>query len=186
VAKMSGQNIAYIRVSSVQQNTGRQLEGLIFDETFTEKVSAKDTKRPQLQACLTHLRKDDVLHVHSLDRLARNLSDLEKLVTELNRKGVTVHFHKENLVFSGEANPMQTLMLQMFGAFAQFERSLIKERQAEGIAVALKNNVKFGRAPKLDAEQIAELKDRAANHEDKSRLAKEFGISRPTLYKMLA
>lgn len=183
---MNGQNVGYIRVSSTEQNTGRQMADLEFDKIFTDKVSGKDTNRPALKACLEHLREGDTLHVHSLDRLARNLSDLEKIVKELNSKGVTVHFHKENLIFSGGDNPMQVLMLQMFGAFAQFERSLIKERQQEGIEQALKNGVKFGRTQKLTNDQVTVLKERAAKGEDKTRLATEFGISRPTLYKMLA
>ncbi|POZ50033.1 recombinase family protein [Methylovulum psychrotolerans] len=130
---MTGQQVGYIRVSSAQQNTDRQLADIKLDKTFEDKVSAKDTSRPQLQACLNHLREGDTLHVHSIDRLARNLFDLQQIVTDLAGQGVCIHFHKENMAFSGAANPMQELMLQMLGAFAQFERALIKERQKEGI-----------------------------------------------------
>ncbi len=183
---MTGQQVGYIRVSSVQQNTDRQLADIALDRVFEEKVSAKDTSRPQLQACLNHLRQDDTLHVHSIDRLARNLFDLQKIVKELVAKGVSIHFHKENMIFSGEANPMQQLMLQMLGSFAQFERALIKERQKEGIDAALNKGIKFGAPSKLNPEQLNTLKAKAAAGADKSKLAKEFGISRPTLYKLIA
>ncbi|MBT9100502.1 recombinase family protein [Methylovulum psychrotolerans] len=183
---MTGQQVGYIRVSSAQQNTDRQLADIKLDKIFEDKVSAKDTCRPQLQACLNHLREGDTLHVHSIDRLARNLFDLQQIVTDLAGKGVCIHFHKENMTFSGAANPMQELMLQMLGAFAQFERALIKERQKEGIEQALKKGVKFGARPKLKPGQVEELKARVAAGEEKSRLAKEFGISRPTLYKLIA
>ncbi len=183
---MTGQQVGYIRVSSVQQNTDRQLADIALDRVFEEKVSAKDTSRPQLQACLNHLRQDDTLHVHSIDRLARNLFDLQKIVKELVTKGVSIHFHKENMIFSGEANPMQQLMLQMLGSFAQFERALIKERQKEGIDAALNKGIKFGAPSKLNPEQLCALKAKAAAGADKSKLAKEFGISRPTLYKLIA
>uniref|UniRef100_UPI001E3ED25A recombinase family protein n=1 Tax=Methylovulum psychrotolerans TaxID=1704499 RepID=UPI001E3ED25A len=112
--------------------------------------------------------------------------DLQQIVTGLAGQGVCIHFHKENMTFSGAANPMQELMLQMLGAFAQFERALIKERQKEGIEQALKKGVKFGARPKLKPGQVEELKARVAAGEEKSRLAKEFGISRPTLYKLIA
>src|SRR5215469_13295912 len=105
-AHKGGQRVGYIRVSSVDQNTERQLDGVPVDERFTDKVSGKDTKRPQLQAALKHIRKGDVLVCHSMDRLARSLSDLLKLVEELNQSGVTVEFVKENLAFTGDDSPM--------------------------------------------------------------------------------
>ncbi|WP_042918200.1 recombinase family protein, partial [Pseudomonas tolaasii] len=129
-------SIGYIRVSSTDQNTARQLEGVALDEVFTDKVSAANTDRPELQAMLRHVRKGDVLHVHSIDRLARSLEDLLALVKGLISQGVAVSFHKEQLHFTGEANPMQELMLGLLGSVAQFERALIRERQAEGIAKA--------------------------------------------------
>ena len=133
---MKGQNVGYIRVSSVDQNSDRQLSDTSLDVVFEDKCSGKDTQRPQLKACLRHLRSGDALHVHSIDRLARNLKDLQTLVEELTGRGVTIRFNKENLTFTGDANPMQKLMLQMMGAFAEFERSMIRERQREGIAAA--------------------------------------------------
>ena len=132
-----GARVGYIRVSAADQNTERQLADMTLDKIFTDKLSGKDTARPQLQACMGYLREGDELFVHSLDRLARNLADLQKLVDELTRKGVTLHFLKEHLTFqAGEANALHKLMFQMLGAFAQFERALIRERQREGIAVA--------------------------------------------------
>lgn len=183
---MKGQRVGYVRVSSGSQNTDRQLADIELDRTFEEKVSGKNMERPQLQACLSHLREGDVLHVHSIDRLARNLLDLQQIVNGLVTRGISIHFHKENMTFSGEANPMQELMLQMLGSFAQFERAIIRERQREGIEAALNKGTKFGAPSKLMPEQIEALKVLVASGKDKSKIAKEFGISRPTLYKVIA
>nr|WP_019868591.1 recombinase family protein [Methylovulum miyakonense] len=184
---MKGQNIGYVRVSSTSQNTERQLVGIDLDRTFTDKASGKNTDRPELTRCLSHLREADTLHVHSIDRLARNLKDLQETVEALNKKGVTVKFHKECLTFEGSNDsPMQTLMLQMLGAFAQFERTLIKERQREGIDAARAKGKKLGAPSKLTPETTAQIRDKVASGGDKSAIAKEFGISRPTLYKIIA
>jgi len=190
---MKGQNVGYIRVSSTSQNTERQLADVQLDRTFTDKASGKDANRPELSNCLNHLREGDTLHVHSIDRLARNLKDLQTIIEELTNKGVTVEFYKEHLTFSKDVNDpsnpkfaMQTLMLQMLGAFAQFERTLIKERQREGIEAAKAKGKKLGAPSKLTTEQMTEIKRRAETGEDKSKIAKEFGISRPTLYKIAA
>jgi DNA invertase Pin-like site-specific DNA recombinase len=183
---MKGHVVGYIRVSSCSQNTDRQLPEVVLDKIFEEKASAKDSNRPVLQDCLDYLREGDELHVHSIDRLARNLVDLQTIVTRLNSKGVSVVFHKENLTFTGnDENPLNKLMLQMMGAFAEFERNLIKERQREGIAQAVKNGKKIGRVRSLAADQIEEIKNRLANGAVKADLAKEYGISRPTLYAAL-
>lgn len=131
--------VAYIRVSTTEQNTDRQLAdtNVTFDKVFEDKASGKSTDRPALQDMLGYVREGDTLHVHSIDRLGRSLIDLKTVVTELNARGVAVHFHKENLKFeAGTQNPMQTLMFDMLGAFAEFERSMIKERQREGIEKA--------------------------------------------------
>ena len=135
-----------------------------------------------LKECLKYLRKGDTLHVHSIDRLARNLFDLQKMVQTIIANGVSVKFHKENLVFTGANNPMQKLQLQMMGAFAEFERSMIKERQREGIQAAQKKGIKFGAKKKLTNEQVEEIKSRIAKGEEKKALAAEYGISRQTLY----
>ena len=182
------QNIGYIRVSSVGQNTDRQLDSITLDKVFTEKVSASTANnRPVLQECIEYAREGDTLHLHSIDRLARNLADLQALITRINAKGVIVMFHKENLTFTADStNPMNQLMLQMMGAFAEFERSMIKERQAEGISKALSKGVKFGASPKFSVSQIAEIKARKASGENVVELAKAFDTSRQTIYSMLA
>lgn len=157
------------------------------DKTFTDKASGKDTDRPELTRCLNHLRAGDVLHIHSIDRLARNLKDLQTIVKELTEKGVIVNFHKEHLIFESNTSPMNTLMFQMLGAFAEFERTLTRERQREGIEAAKARGQKLGAPSKLTDEQIIELRI-AVNEKgaDKSVIAKQFGVSRPTLYKLIA
>src|SRR5579863_9923486 len=181
-ARQHGKRVGYIRVSSVDQNTERQLDGVTVDKRFTDKASGKDTKRPQLQAALEYVRDGDVLVVHSMDRLARNLDDLRRIVTELTGRGVVVEFVKEHLTFTSEDNAMSKLLLSVMGAFAEFERSLIRERQREGIALAKKAGVYRGRKPSLTPERIAQLRGRVAAGEKKAALAREFGISRETLY----
>ena len=183
---MKGQHVGYIRVSSLDQNTDRQLDGIQLDTTFEDHCSGKDTNRPQLIACLRHLRQGDHLHVHSIDRLARSLKDLQTLVEELVDRGVAVQFHKENLIFSGDSNPMHKLMFQMMGAFAEFERSMIRERQREGIAAAKKKGKQIGARPKLTSEQLHEIRQRLDAGEQKKALATEYGVSRQTLYNQLA
>lgn len=176
-------SIGYIRVSSTDQNTARQLEGVALDEVFTDKVSAANTDRPELQAMLRHVRKGDVLHVHSIDRLARSLEDLLALVKGLIGKGVAVSFHKEQLHFTGEANPMQELMLGLLGSVAQFERALIRERQAEGIAKAKEKGVYKGRIKSVDDDAI-----RKAMAEDGAsfrKVAKALGVSLSTVQRAM-
>src|ERR1039457_869518 len=181
----SGQLVGYRRVSTLEQSTARQLEGLTFAEMFEDKASGKDTNRPQLDAMLKYVRKGDTIVVHSLDRLARNLDDLRHLVTELTNRGVRVQFVKENLTFTGGDSPMATLLLNVMGTFAQFERELIKERQREGIMIAKQKGVYKGRKPSLSSEAVIEICSRIAAGEQKARLAREFGISRETLYTYL-
>ncbi len=178
-------DIAYIRVSSIDQNTARQLDGINFDETFTERASAATTKRPKLEECLRYARKGDRLHIHSIDRLARNLGDLLRLLDDLTGRGVAVKFHKENLEFTGEDNPFQTLQLQIIGSVAQFERAIIKERQREGIAKAQAKGKHCGRKAKLTKAQVEEIKTRISNGDEKKALAEEYGISRQTLYRVI-
>lgn len=182
----SGQHVGYIRVSTVEQNTARQLEGVALNKTFTDRISGKSIERPQLQACLEYVRDGDTLHIHSMDRLARNLDDLRRLVRQLNEKGVIVQFHKEALTFTGEATPMANLLLNMLGAVAEFERSLILERQREGIAIAKAAGKYRGGKPKLNPDQVVALKARVATGVPKAKVAREFSISRETLYTYLA
>lgn len=138
------------------------------------------------QGRLTYVRTGDALIIHSMDRLSRNLVDLLTLVKKLTGRGVAVRFEKEQLTFTGEPNAMQDLQLAVMGAVAQFERSLIKERQAEGIAAAKKKGKHLGRKSKLTSEQREQVRTRAAAGADKSALAKEFGISRASIYNQLA
>lgn len=181
-----GKNIGYIRVSTLDQKTDRQLEGVPLDKTFEDKASGKDISRPQLQAALEYLREGDTLHVHSMDRLARNVDDLRGIVKGLTARDVIVRFHKEGLTFTGEDSPMSNLLLSMLGAVAEFERSLIKERQREGIAVAKAKGVYKGRKPAMNEAQIAELKERVkVPGQSKTALAQEYGISRETLYQYI-
>jgi DNA invertase Pin-like site-specific DNA recombinase len=159
------------------------LDGVELDKRFIDEASGKDTKRPQLQAALDYLRDGDVLAVHSMDRLARNLDDLRKIVMDLTVRGVTVEFEKERLTFTGEDNAMSKLLLSVMGAFAEFERSLIRERQREGIALAKRAGVYKGRKPSLSPDRAQELRTRVEAGEKRAALAREFGISRETLYQ---
>lgn len=177
--------VGYIRVSTLDQNTIRQLDGIDVERVFTDKASGKDATRPALEEMLGFVRVGDTVVVHSMDRLARNLDDLRGLVRTLTAKGVRVEFVKESLTFTGEDTPMATLLLSMMGAFAEFERSLILERQREGIAAAKARGAYKGRKPALAADQIIQLRDRAAAGEPKSKLATDFGISRETVYAYL-
>jgi DNA invertase Pin-like site-specific DNA recombinase len=182
---MKGQRIGYIRVSTLNQNTERQLEGIDLDITFTDRASGKDIARPQLEAMIKHVRKFDIIIVHSMDRLARNLKDLLNIVKELNARGIIIEFIKENLKFTGEDSPMSNLLLSMLGGFAEFERSLIRERQREGIALAKAKGLYKGRKHTLQSEQIAALKERIALGISKARVARVFNISRETVYQYL-
>ncbi|RMJ05417.1 DNA-invertase hin [Marinobacter litoralis] len=184
---MKGHHVAYIRVSSVDQNTDRQLVdvGIEFDETFTDRVSGKNRNRPALQECLRHVRKGDWLHVHSIDRLARNMVDLLDIVEEVTRRGVTLQFHKEKLTFTGEETPFQRLQLQMMGAFAEFERAMINERQREGIEAAKRKGKQIGAKPKLSPGQVEEIRALIAEGVSKKRLAEKYGVSRQTIYASL-
>ncbi|MGO4383852.1 recombinase family protein [Specibacter sp. RAF43] len=181
---MAGQIVGYVRVSTLEQSSARQLAGMELDRVFEDKASGKDLERPALTEALAYLRQGDTLMVHSMDRLARNLEALQRTVRELTAKGVEVHFVKENLTFTGEEDsPMATLTLGLLGAVAAFERAQILSRQADGIALAKVRGVYKGRKPALDAEQAAEIRQRATAGEQKTVLAKEFGVSRETVYK---
>ncbi|MGW0006084.1 recombinase family protein [Nocardia grenadensis] len=177
--------VGYIRVSTLDQNTVRQLDGIEVEKTFTDKASGKDTSRPKLDELLAFVREGDEVIVHSMDRLARNLDDLRQLVRTLTSKGVKVVFVKESLTFTGEDSPMANLLLSVMGAFAEFERALILERQREGIAAAKARGAYTGRVPALTADQIVQLRARAEAGESKSVLAAEFGITRQTVYNYL-
>lgn len=182
---LQGHRIGYIRVSSFDQNPERQLEQVEVSKVFTDKASGKDTERPALEELLSFVREGDTVVVHSMDRLARNLDDLRRLVQQLTKRGVRIEFVKECLTFTGEDSPMANLLLSVMGAFAEFERALIRERQREGIALAKQRGAYRGRKKALSSEQMAELRQRASTGEQKAKLAREFGISRETLYQYL-
>lgn len=182
---MSGQQIGYVRVSSLEQNTDRQLEGVALDRTFTDRASGKDTSRPQLAEMLSFVREGDTVVVHSMDRLARNLDDLRSTVRLLTDKGVRVQFVKEQLTFVGDDTAMSNLLLSVMGAFAEFERALIRDRQREGIELAKKRGAYRGRKPALGPDQVEQLVARFRAGAAKAALAREFGVSRETVYQYL-
>jgi len=155
------------------------------DRAFADKASGKDVARPQLDALLRFAREGDTVVVHSMDRLARNLDDLRRIVRSLTERGIRVAFAKEGLTFTGEDAPMATLLLSVMGAFAEFERALIRERQREGIALAKRRGVYRGRKKTLSAVQRAEMRQRLAAGEQKAAVARAYGISRETLYQYL-
>jgi DNA invertase Pin-like site-specific DNA recombinase len=159
---MKGQRTGYVRVSAFDQNVDRQLEGVALEKIFT-----------------------DTVVVHSMDRLARNLDDLRKLVQLLTKRGIRIEFVKESLAFTGEDSPMANLMPSVMGAFAEFERALIRERQREGIAIAKQRGAYRGRKKSLSDDKVAELKQRVADGEQKAAIARDLGISRETLYQYL-
>jgi DNA invertase Pin-like site-specific DNA recombinase len=182
---MNGHRIGYIRVSTFDQNPERQLENIEVDRMFTDQASGKDTQRPELEALMGFVRTADTVLVHSMDRLARNLDDLRRIVHTLTQRGVRVEFLKEHLSFTGEDSPMANLMLSVMGAFAEFERSLIKERQREGIALAKQRGAYRGRKKVLTDLDVIDLKRRIESGDKKTQIAKDFGISRETLYQYL-
>lgn len=185
--RRAGQLVGYLRVSSLDQKELRQLDGVTLDKRFVDKASGKDLHRPELEQLTGYVREGDTVICHSMDRLARNLDDLRKVVLGFTDRGIHVRFEKENLTFTGEDSPMSHLLLSVMGAFAQFERDLIRERQREGIALAkLREGAYVGRKPCLNPAQAKDLRRRVAAGESKTALAGELGISRMTLYRYAA
>jgi DNA invertase Pin-like site-specific DNA recombinase len=168
---MTGQRIGYIRVSTFDQNPERQLEQVDVDRIFSDKASGKDVHRPQLEALMDFVREGDTVIVHSMDRLARNLDDLRRIVQTLTKHGVCVEFKKEQLSFTGEESPMAKLMLSVMGAFAEFERALLRERQREGIALAKQRGVYRGRKRALSDAEAAEARMHVAAGKKKAQVA---------------
>ncbi len=176
----------YKRVSTVDQSTDRQLAGLTFDREFVEKVSGKDVNRPELQSLLGILRAEDKVHVHELSRLARNTKDLLDIVQQTLDSGASIKFHKESLEFNADKKhaPVQSLMLSMLGAIAQFERDLLLERQREGIALAKQRGVYKGRQSRFSNDDLKKIRAEFAIADNKSKLAKKWRISRAYLYRL--
>jgi len=177
----------YVRVSTVGQNSERQLLDVACDRQYADTCSGKNKERPQLQAMLLNLRAGDHVNVHELSRLARNTKDLLSIVEEILYAGASIQFHKENLRFTPciEADPFQKLMLTMLGAISTFERDLMLERQREGIAIAKAKGKYKGKQCRFSPAELAEIKERFAKATNKSALARELGVSRPHLYKLV-
>lgn len=184
---MAGQLVGYGRVSSATQNEARQVEALAeCERVFIDKASGKNTERPELEAVLAYVREGDTLRCPSMDRMARNTVDLLSLVEGLTKRGVTVEFVKEHLTFTGDKDDhIGTLMLTILGGIAQFERALIRERQAEGIALAKERGVYKGRAKALTPVQILDAEYRITQGVPKAVIARDLGVSRQTLYLAL-
>ena len=175
--------IGYKRVSSEAQSTDRQDLGEL-DKVFEEKLSGKSASdRPALLAMIDYARDGDTVKVHSIDRLARDLRDLQSIISQLNDKGVTISFLSESLTFGADADDaFAKLQLQMMGAFAEFERNIIRKRQAEGIAKAKERGVYSGRAKKINDTKIVELKQKGYGA---TEIASEMGITRTSVYRAL-
>lgn len=180
-------NIAYVRVSTAEQNEARQIEALNkhnIDKWFTEKVSGKNMNRPQLEAMLDYVREGDTVYIHDFSRLARSTKDLLTIVEKLQNKKVHLVSNKENLDTS---TPTGKLMLTMIAAINEFERENLLERQREGIAIA-KEQGKFkgGQVKRIDDKTFTEAYERYQRRElTKTQLAAELKISRPTLDKLI-
>jgi DNA invertase Pin-like site-specific DNA recombinase len=191
---MAGKRIAYVRVSSVGQNTSRQdlqIEELCVDKVFSEKVSGRNIQdRPQFQMMLEYAREDDIIYCAELSRWGRSLIDIKTTVTALTSKGVTVKFLKENLTFTyNEEDPMSNLLLGILSSLAEWERAVIKSRQMEGVRIAQERGIykeRCGRKPKLSEEQIKEVKRRVADGEKRADVAVAFKVSRQTVYNLVA
>ncbi|PZF32073.1 recombinase family protein [Curtobacterium sp. MCPF17_051] len=189
VVQHKTQIVAYVRVSSVDQNLDRQLEAIgDVDRVFEEKISGgARTDRLALADCIGYVRDGDVVRVASMDRLARSLGDLRDIVDEITAKGASVEFVKEQQTYSRDTDDaIGRLMLNLLGAFAEFERTLIRERQREGIRIAKAAGKYKGRNRKLTDEQIAEARRLISTGVPKTTVARGLGIDRTTLYRMLA
>lgn len=185
----SGQRVAYIRVSTADQNLDRQRETVgTVDREFADMASGKNRNdRPQFNEMMGYLRTGDTLVVSSIDRLARSVVDLFQIVEELQQRGVGVEFATENLRFSpGATDPRDELMLTLMGAFAQFERAIIRERQLEGIALAKAQGKYNGSPAAMTPEMVAQARQAIADGQPKAAVARELGVGRSTLYRYLA
>ena len=185
---MAGQILGYVRVSSTDQNPARQIEAIgSVEETFTDHVSGSSrAERTALATMLRHARRGDTVRVASMDRLARSVVDLAGIVTELTGRGVAVEFIAERLSFDpGGEDPFATFQLHLLGAVAQLERSLIRERQREGIALAKTRGAYRGRARRLDEAAVAEARRLMREGVPKTRIARDLGCSRRVLYDAL-
>lgn len=183
------QRVAYVRVSSAGQNLARQLEAIgDVDKTYREYQSGSTTsQRPVLREALDYVREGDTLVVASIDRLARSLRDMLAIMEELETKGVTVEFTAQGLTIRPDGGDLTTrLILHIITAVAQSEREMLRERQAEGIAIAKQLPGKYpGRKRRLNSDQIREMRNAVASGVPKAQIARTYGISRNTLYRYL-
>ena len=179
-------HFCYKRVSTTDQNLDRQLVEVECDREYVEKVSGKDTNRPQLQAMLQNIREGDIVHVHELSRLGRSVKDLLEVVEQITSAGGTVKFHKENLEFKGgDKDPFQALMLNLLSSIAQFERELLLSRQREGIAIAKAKGKYKGKQSKFSTADVERIKAEFEATDNKSKLAERYGITRAYLYELV-
>ena len=182
-------NIAYVRVSSIDQNIARQQEAIEehikIDKWFIDKTSGKDKNRPKLNQMLEYVREDDTIYIHSLDRLARNTMDLLNIAKDLTEQGIKLHSLKDSFVFDN--TPSGNLLLTILGGVAEFERAIAKERQLEGIAIAKKNNVYKGRKKiKINKKLFEELySDYKKGYITQVEFARRLNVSRSTLYRRI-
>ena len=182
---MSDQVIGYKRISSPDQNPDRQLLNINLHKEFLDASSGCNKDRPGLKLCLDYVRDGDTLVIDSIDRLARNLRDLQEIVNLLVNKGVFVKFIRENLSFSANNDPMATFTLHLMGAFAQFEHSMIRSRQKEGIAAARKLGKQVGRPFKVNDKMLEKAKTMHAEGQSIRKIAKDLDVARATIYKVL-
>lgn len=183
---MTGKTIAYVRVSYIDQNVDRQIEGIRVDKMFIEKASAKSRDRPQLKLMMEYIREDDLIVIHSMDRLARNLRDLKNIVDEMIKKGANVRFVKENLTFTAQEDPIANLVLNLMGAFAEFEYAFARERQREGVQIAkAKGKYNKKRKLKITDEKANIIRERLKTRASMASIAREVDISRTLIYNYI-
>jgi len=175
----------YIRVSTILQNTDRQLIGVDCDVEFVEKVSGKDKNREQLSLMLKILKKGDRVNVHELSRLGRNTQDLLSIVDEIINKECSIKFHKEDLLFGDKKNICNDLMLTILSAVSQMERDLMLERQREGIEIAKLKGKYKGRKPTLSDEQLDLMKLDFESGMKKTEIAEKYGVTRSYVYQLV-
>ena len=174
--------LGYIRVSTIEQNTARQLDGIELDKRFEDKCSGSNTERPALNQLKDYAREGDIVLVHDISRLARNISDLIELIKFFNNKLVSIQFSKESLIFSHDSsNPINNLMLSLLGAVYQFEREMILERQREGIAKAKLAGKYKGKPNTIDRRSVWDLLDQGLSIR---KVAAELGISPVSVQKI--
>ena len=173
--------VGYRRVSTVEQKFDRQELGEL-DKLFEEKVSGSNAEREALNEMIDFVRQDDEVVVHSIDRLTRNLRDLQNIIETLNNKGVSIRFLSENLTFSTNVNDaFAKLQLQIIGSVAEFERNIIRKRQAEGIAKAKARGVYAKRGASINRERVKELQEEGLTI---TAIAREMDISRMSIYRI--